>query len=331
MQSPAQGDGIGVHGIQGRPARRNLEPDAVRELNAQMQAAHRMVATHQDRGALPVIRMLVPSDTDGFRPRRPGRDQASRENEGETASMFLPGFDDVMKIHGDLAAAFRADGDPIKPSGARDEGLVRSACLRPATGLGDRDKYGSVFEKAAALFHSLARNHAFRNGNKRTALVTLLATLHRNGVVLDRAVRDDDVHELTVAVADGGFPGSAGRLDPDTAVGQVAGWLTSNAVARSDAPPDMRVTEFLETCEANGCRLRDCPGGTLIVHGSRSVRIGSGTGRISGIAARTCLGRLGLTRDQAVQALAEFRNVDDPGERASIGRYMGALRRLART
>jgi len=67
MQSSAQGDGIGVHGIQGRPARRNLEPDAVRQPDAQMQTAHRMVATHQDRGALPAIGMPVPPDTDGFR------------------------------------------------------------------------------------------------------------------------------------------------------------------------------------------------------------------------------------------------------------------------
>ena len=132
-----------------------------------------------------------------------------------------------------------------------------------------RNKYGSVFERAAALFHSLVRNHAFRNGNKRTALVTHLATLHRNGLDLDRPVNDDDVYELTVAVADGGFPGSNGRLDPDTAVQRIFGWLRSNAVPRSAAPSDMRATEF--------------------------------------------------------------RNVDDPGERESIGRYMGALRRLART
>ena len=55
--------------------------------------------------------------------------------------MFLPAFEDVMEIHGDLVETFRADGDPIEPHGARDEGLVHSACLRPGTGLGDRDKF----------------------------------------------------------------------------------------------------------------------------------------------------------------------------------------------
>lgn len=138
------------------------------------------------------------------------------------------------------------------------------------------------------------------------------------------------MHELTVAVANGGFPGSACRLDPDTAAQRISDWLRSSTVARNDAPSDIRTTDFLEKCEANGCRLRDCPGGTLIVHGSRNDRIGADTRRISGIVARTCLGRLGLTRDQAGRALAQFRNVDDPEERASISRYMGALRRLAR-
>ena len=67
MQSPAQGDGIGVHGIQGRPVRWNLEPDAVGQLEAKMQSARRTAAAHQDRGFLPVMGMPVPPDTDGFR------------------------------------------------------------------------------------------------------------------------------------------------------------------------------------------------------------------------------------------------------------------------
>ena len=129
--------------------------------------------------------------------------------------MFMPDFDDVMEIHGDLVEMFRADADPIEPPGARDEDLVQSACLRPNTSVGDWDKYESLFEKAAALFHSLVQNRAFHNGNKRTALVTLLATLHRNGWILDSSVDDEAVYELTVAVANGGFPGQAGRLDPD--------------------------------------------------------------------------------------------------------------------
>ena len=67
MQSPAQGDEIRIHGIQGRPARRNLKPDAVCQFNAQMQSVRRMVTTHQDPGFPPVMRMPVPPDMNEFR------------------------------------------------------------------------------------------------------------------------------------------------------------------------------------------------------------------------------------------------------------------------
>ena len=43
--------------------------------------------------------------------------------------------------------------------------------MRPQTGLGTIDKYPTIEQKAAALLHSLIKNHAFHNGNKRTALV----------------------------------------------------------------------------------------------------------------------------------------------------------------
>jgi death-on-curing protein len=41
---------------------------------------------------------------------------------------------------------------------------------RPQTTVGGADAYPDVHSKAAALFHSLIRNHAFIDGNKRTAL-----------------------------------------------------------------------------------------------------------------------------------------------------------------
>jgi death-on-curing protein len=48
--------------------------------------------------------------------------------------------------------------------GIRDLGLLESALLRPQTGY-----YGDLIEEAAALWESLAMNHAFLDGNKRVA------------------------------------------------------------------------------------------------------------------------------------------------------------------
>jgi death on curing protein len=57
----------------------------------------------------------------------------------------------------------------VGPDMLRDFGLLESAVLRPqATTFGD-DAYPTLHEKAAALLHSLARNHPFVDGNKRTA------------------------------------------------------------------------------------------------------------------------------------------------------------------
>lgn len=244
--------------------------------------------------------------------------------------MFLPSFDDVMEIHEELVEIFRDDEDPIEPPGARDINLVHSACMRPTTGIGDQDKYQSEYDKAAALFHSLTQNHAFHNGNKRTALVTLLATLYRNGRILVYGISDDEIFELTVATANGSFLNQDKRLPADEAVHLISNWLRANTVARNIAPSDMRVSDFLQRCELIGCNIREYSGGHLISYAQNSIRIGGDTRQLSGKAAKRYLGILGLTYDQTGQTFAEFQNVDDPEERQEIYKFMGVLRRLAK-
>jgi death on curing protein len=60
--------------------------------------------------------------------------------------------------------------------GFRDQGLVDSAVNRLHTGY-----YKNLFEEAAALMESLANNHGFLDGNKRTAFVSTDAFLRLNG------------------------------------------------------------------------------------------------------------------------------------------------------
>ena len=64
--------------------------------------------------------------------------------------------------------------------GIRDEGLLESALARPRNKwLYDQSK--SIFELAASYGFGLAKNHAFIDGNKRTALLSARAFLFRNG------------------------------------------------------------------------------------------------------------------------------------------------------
>jgi death on curing protein len=86
----------------------------------------------------------------------------------------------------------------------RDFGLLESALARPqATAFGE-DAYHGLDEKAAALLHSLARNHALVDGNKRLGLAAIIAFYGLNGRRL--TLSNDAAYELVMAVA-------AGQLD----------------------------------------------------------------------------------------------------------------------
>ena len=63
--------------------------------------------------------------------------------------------------------------------GVRDYGLLESALYRPQTGY-----YTDLIEEAAALWESLAQNHAFIDGNKRTAFAATYTFLAINGARL---------------------------------------------------------------------------------------------------------------------------------------------------
>ena len=83
----------------------------------------------------------------------------------------------------------------------RDHGLLEAALARPQVTAFGTDAYESLEEKAAALLHSLARNHALVDGNKRLSLAATVTFLGVNGrrLMLD----NDEAYDLIVAVASG--------------------------------------------------------------------------------------------------------------------------------
>jgi death-on-curing protein len=97
-----------------------------------------------------------------------------------------------------LYVALRALGSE---PGVRDYGLLESALARPqATAFGS-DAYPGPDAKAAALLHSLARNHALIDGNKRLALAAAIAFYGVNGRRL--TLTNDEAYELVMKVAEG--------------------------------------------------------------------------------------------------------------------------------
>ncbi|WP_153463848.1 type II toxin-antitoxin system death-on-curing family toxin [Sediminibacillus terrae] len=69
---------------------------------------------------------------------------------------------------------------PAEPTGVKDPKLLDSALNRPKQSVFGSDAYPTIYEKAAALFESIAKNHAFHNANKRTALASLIVFLKIN-------------------------------------------------------------------------------------------------------------------------------------------------------
>jgi death on curing protein len=121
-------------------------------------------------------------------------------------------FPELMRV------AERVLGAEIK---VRDAGLLESALARPASTVFGQEAYQTLDEKAAALLHSLARNHSLVDGNKRLALAGLIAFYGINGRRL--TLTNDAAYELVMAVA-------AGRLDT---VAEIAEILSQATEARS--------------------------------------------------------------------------------------------------
>lgn len=114
---------------------------------------------------------------------------------------------DQIRTHGGLA-------------GLRDEAALESALARPR----HRFLYGrkpDLARLAAAYAHGLARNHPFRDGNKRIAFLTAAVFLGLNGYEV--VATDDEVVTQMVALA-------AGRLSEP----KLATWIRNHMHRLSD-------------------------------------------------------------------------------------------------
>jgi len=83
----------------------------------------------------------------------------------------------------------------------RDLGLLQSAAARPQTTVYGKDAYKTFPVKAAALMHSLARNHCLVDGNKRLAWAATRVFCLMNE--FDLEIDIDTAEQLVQATAQG--------------------------------------------------------------------------------------------------------------------------------
>ncbi|WP_066363441.1 type II toxin-antitoxin system death-on-curing family toxin [Herbidospora mongoliensis] len=86
----------------------------------------------------------------------------------------------------------------------RDAGALHAAVLRPQTSVFGDDAYPDLWEKAAALMHSIVAGHPLVDGNKRLGWASAVAFLEDNGETL--VYRDiDEAEHLVMSLAKGEF------------------------------------------------------------------------------------------------------------------------------
>ncbi|MCD0422588.1 type II toxin-antitoxin system death-on-curing family toxin [Rubrivivax sp. JA1024] len=98
-------------------------------------------------------------------------------------------YDQAIAMH---ARQLRRFGGAV---GLRDEGMLQSALERPINKW--RYEQSELPELAAAYAFGLARNHAFVDGNKRIAFMSMMVFLRKNGV----AFAPDPAHATSIILA----------------------------------------------------------------------------------------------------------------------------------
>jgi death-on-curing protein len=116
----------------------------------------------------------------------------------------------VREIHAEALARFGGS------DGIREPSLLESAVAAPQATFGGVSPFADLTEIAAAYLFYICRNHAFIDGNKRTALGACIVFLRLNGV----ATKPDSTawESLTMDVA-------AAKIDRDETTKRLRGLL----------------------------------------------------------------------------------------------------------
>lgn len=83
--------------------------------------------------------------------------------------------------------------------GIIDENVFLSECYMPYQTFGGEDLFPDIYDKAVRYLFGFATNQVFRDGNKRTAAITMLAFLHYNGI--DVNLTNNELASMTLDVA----------------------------------------------------------------------------------------------------------------------------------
>lgn len=105
---------------------------------------------------------------------------------------------DVLRAHYLISDYFLDEGEEVV-YGVKNYDLLSSAVHRQVTSYGNVDKWTTNYQKMATLLYGLVKNHAFHDGNKRTALLILLLYMDREKLQLRE--KQSKLETLVVRIA----------------------------------------------------------------------------------------------------------------------------------
>jgi death-on-curing protein len=268
--------------------------------------------------------------------------------------------DEVERIHYVLCADFAEDEDPIGYGGVKSPALLESAIGRQHAGFGPFRKYPDPVSNAATLTFGICNDHPFHNGNKRTALVSMLAHLDKNRLALKGDVSQAELYDLMLGLARHALSREhvpartrrkigLRRYDAEHQVQELTGWLAGRVTPVRRGERRVTYRQLRRILKPHGFVLGDIRGRNLVDVCREETRRKGLLSRET-VVERKVIGRIGyhsegqevstktikqlrricrLTEEDGVDTDAFYEGADIID--TFVNRYRTVLRRLAKT
>ena len=259
------------------------------------------------------------------------------------------GIKTVLRAHFLIADFFHNQNDPMALIGPRDDlSLLHSALSRQNVSFGGADKWSQPSEYIATLFYGLCKNHAFHDGNKRTALLTAL--YHISLCDREPTFGQKEFERLTVDVADSAlhkyprFNAYVRKNRADTDVTFLAHWFRCNTRAVDNRQHTITYNDLRRILQRHGYDMENLRDNHIDIVGNREVssllglrknikrvrvcQIGmpSWTTQVGRGAINTVRKETGLTPENGYDSAVFYEGVDHVS--TLIDMYSGPLKRL---
>lgn len=176
---------------------------------------------------------------------------------------YIISVEDVLKAHYLICEYFESETGERSLYGVKSFNLLSSAVARQSVSIGNVYKYKTNIDKAATVFYGLVKNHAFHDGNKRTALLSLLFFLYKIGRVPTE--KQKDFEKLTEVVASDNYNEykqwkdfSKDKLDIDKKISFISRMLSKLTTKKDESYKALTYRELRTAIRPYGFDLEPC-------------------------------------------------------------------------